>query len=80
MTSGATIRELISEAKRIELTGAHDFNQLDKGTGLRLRDTDSPKKSRSGLYYLECHRCQRVLFEGKQGSATGVFSDCRQGN
>lgn len=80
MTSSIAIRELIHEAERIELTGAHDFNQLDRSTGLRHNYADSPKKSRSGLYYLECHRCQRVLFEGKQGSAVGVFSDCRQGN
>lgn len=80
MTSSYTINDLIHEAERIELSGAHDFNQLDRSTGLRLKHSSSPKKSKCGLYYLECHRCQRALIEGKQGSAAGVFSDCRQGN
>lgn len=83
MTSSTTIEELISEAELIELSNAHDFNQLDRSTGLRSNHSSSPKKSQSGLYFLTCRRCGRCLFEGRSDdtfnrpAGSAAISDCR---
>lgn len=48
---------------------SHDFGNLDDETNTK----DSPRLSRSGLYFHTCRKCGRSVFENSTGSASEVI-------
>lgn len=56
-----------THAIRLESSG-HNFLDNDGKVTNRKK---SPKKSHSGLYYMDCINCGRSVFEDGTGSANG---------
>lgn len=51
-------------ARNVESNSSHRF------FGGKRKEKPSAKKSPSGIYYHECQRCKRCVFEDGTGSAT----------
>jgi hypothetical protein len=64
----ARMQATLAAAVKRQVETKHDFGIPEPG----IKNSPSPRRSRAGLYFFDCRRCLRAIFEDGTGSAAST--------